>query len=395
MTVKRFYEQPYLRTLDVQVVQTGEDGSGQYCILEETIFYPEGGGQPADTGEIGNVRVTDVQTVDGEIRHYTDGEIHTGKFHARIDWNRRWDHMQQHAGQHLLSAAFDDLLGMKTVSFHLGEDRSSIDLNVNTVTDGERRKAEGFVKRVIRQHLPIQVDWMEKEAALKMDLRKPPAVEGPIRIVSIEGVDINACGGTHPENTADVELIKVIGTEKVKAGLRVYFLCGDRAFDQFHLLSETADALVHQLNAPVLQLTEAAAALLQEKLKLEKEMKQMSSKMLELEAAALSPTGKDGMIHAAFHDRPMKELQQLAKTAIETHPAAVLMLLSVEDEGTKFVCAKGAEAGGELKSLLPLLLEELDGKGGGNDRLIQGGGKGASSPEALLGIFSSWREKLQ
>lgn len=302
--------------------------------------------------------------------------------------------MQQHAGQHLLSAAFDDLLGMKTVSFHLGAERASIDLDVENLSDADRREAEEHVKKVIRRHLPIGVTWKEKEAALKMDLRKPPAVEGPIRIVSIEGVDINACGGTHPENTADVELVKIIGTEKVKAGMRVYFLCGDRAFVHFQLLSETAGTLVQQLNAPVTQLAEAAAALIQDKLKLEKETKNMSSRMLELEAANLSPSGKEGVIHAVFQNRPLKELQQLAKTAVESHPAAVLMLLSVEEDGTKFVCAKGSQAEGELKSLLPLLLNELGGKGGGNDRLIQGGGKGASSPEALFRIFSTWIEKL-
>ena len=395
MAEKRYYDQPALQQLDVRVVRTGEDNNGPYGILDETIFYPEGGGQPADHGEIGGFQVMDVQTVEGEIRHYTKEKLHTGEFLAKLDWARRWDHMQQHNGQHLLSAAFDDLLGMKTVSFHLGADRASIDLEVVSLTESQSIKVEESVRNVIRKHLPIHVNWMEKEEALQLNLRKPPAVEGPIRIVSIEGVDTNACGGTHPENTADVGLVKIIGTEKVKAGLRVYFLCGDRAFHHFHMLGKATDELVQQLNAPVSQLTEAAATLIQEKLKLEKEAKQMRSKLLEFEAATLSPAGKNGMIQAVYHDRPLKELQQLAKSAIEQHPAAVLMLLSIDDEGTKFVCTKGAESPSELKTLLPLLLEKLEGKGGGNDRLIQGGGKASASPETLFAIFSAWREILQ
>ncbi|HSI67162.1 MAG TPA: alanyl-tRNA editing protein [Planococcus sp. (in: firmicutes)] len=395
MAEKRYYDQPAVKQLDIRVVRTGEDSTGRYCILDETIFYPEGGGQPADHGEIGGFQVRDVQMVEGEIRHYTNEQLHTGEFRATLDWARRWDHMQQHTGQHLLSAAFDDLLGMKTVSFHLGADRSSIDLDVVSLTEAQTGEVEEVVRTIIRKHLPIHVNWMEKEEALQLKLRKPPAVEGPIRVVSIEGVDTNACGGTHPENTADVGLVKIVGTEKVKAGLRVYFLCGERAFHHFHLLAKATDELVQQLNAPVSQLTEAAAALIQEKLKLEKEAKQMRSKLLEFEAAALSPVGKGGVMQAVYDNRPLKELQQLAKAAIENHPAAAVMLLSIDEEGTKFVCANGAESPGELKTLLPLVLEKLDGKGGGNERLVQGGGKGSVSPETLIGIFSTWRENLQ
>jgi alanyl-tRNA synthetase len=394
MTEKRYYDQPALKELDIRVIRSGKDHTGPYCILDETIFYPEGGGQPADQGQIGGLQVMDVQLVEGEIRHYTKEQVHNGEFCAKLNWARRWDHMQQHAGQHLLSAAFEDLLGMKTVSFHLGPDRASIDLEVASMTVVESSKAEEFVRNVIRKHLPIHTDWKKKEEALEMNLRKPPAVEGPIRIVSIEGVDTNACGGTHPENTADVGIVKILGTEKVKAGMRVYFLCGDRAFNHFHLLGKTTDELVRQLNAPLAQLTEAAEALIQEKVKLEKEAKQVRSKLLEFEAAALSPSGKNGVIGAVYEDRPLKELQQLAKTAIEIHPASALLLLSVDEDGTKFVCANGAESPGELKTLLPVLLEQLDGKGGGNNRLIQGGGKRVDRPETLISIFSAWREKL-
>lgn len=134
MTMKLYYQDSEISEAMVEVIKTGKDKAGSYAVLDQSCFYPEGGGQPADTGNIGPANVLDVQTVEGEIRHYTDVELPKERFAAKLDWRKRWDHMQQHAGQHVLSALFDDVYGLKTQSFHLGKERVSIDLDLDTVT---------------------------------------------------------------------------------------------------------------------------------------------------------------------------------------------------------------------------------------------------------------------
>ncbi|MGK7376588.1 alanyl-tRNA editing protein [Planococcus sp. 1R117A] len=395
MTSKLYYEDSELAKASVTVTQTGEDAKGIFVILDQTCFYPEGGGQPGDTGTIGDANVLDVQTVDGEIRHYTDSKLTEGTFPAELDWKRRWDHMQQHAGQHVLSAVFDDGHDMKTSSFHLGEERVSIDLDTPQVSKEQLLEAETAANEVIRQHLPISTEWVSDEQAKNLELRKTPAVTGEIRLVKIEGVDLNACGGTHPKNTADIAMIKIIGTEKAKGGTRVYFLCGNRAMDYFRQLVETTDELVQQLNAPVQELPEAAALLLKEKVGNEKVLKELRTQLLEAEAAAIQPEDDTGLIQQVFHNRPVKEVQQLARLAIAKQPSAVLLFLIAEEENIRFVCAKGEEAEGDMRNVLKELLLLTDGKGGGNAQFVQGGGKTEHSPEMFFRAFQLSLKNIQ
>jgi alanyl-tRNA synthetase len=395
VTTKLYYENPELREATVSVIQSDKDDHGFFSLLDKTCFYPEGGGQPADTGHINNVRVLDVQTVGEEIRHYTEAPLLLGSYRAEIDWERRWDHMQQHAGQHVLSAIFDDFYGMKTSSFHLGEERVSIDLDASDISKGQWLDVEKKANEVIRQHMPIETAWITKEEVPAMKLRKPPAVEGLIRLVTIEGADVNACGGTHPLNTADIGLIKMISMEKSKGGTRVYFLCGSRAFRHFQQLLETSDELVRRLNAPTEELAAAAAALLQEKAENEKTIKELRSKLLEAEAATLSPNSETGSIEMAFENRPIKEVQQLARLAVANHPSATLLFLSFQEGEVRFVCAKGVEATGDMRAPLKELLAMTGGKGGGNAQFGQGGGSATASAEVYFQAFQDSVKNIQ
>src|SRR5690606_4265619 len=232
--------------------------------------YPEGGGQPADTGLIGEFEVWDVQTIDGEIRHYTRSKASPGHFTAAIDKERRFDHMQQHTGQHLLSAVFEDELGMATTSFHLGADTVTIDLNAAAIKTEQLKAVEQRVNRLIRCLLPIETEWVTKEQAEGMRLRKQPAVEGDIRLVKIGDIDINPCGGTHLKNTGEIGLIKILRTEKSKSSTRVYFLCGNRAIGHFDLLQSVTDQLTKRLNSPAAELPEAAELMVNDRKEKEK-----------------------------------------------------------------------------------------------------------------------------
>ena len=385
MTMKLYYQDSEISEAMVEVIKTGKDKAGSYAVLDQSCFYPEGGGQPADTGNIGSANVLDVQTVEGEIRHYTDVELPKERFDAKLDWQKRWDHMQQHAGQHLLSALFEDEYGLKTQSFHLGKERVSIDLDLDTVTKEQLQEVEKMANETIRQGLAIAAYWVNPAEAKELNLRKPPAVEGDIRLVEIEGVDLNPCGGTHPKNTTDIGLLKIISTEKAKGGTRVYFLCGNRALTYFNFLMDTTDKLVVQLNAPASELSQAAGALLAEKATADKTIKILQEQLLNLEAEAILPD--DGVVEKLFEDRPIKELQQLARYVISRNHAATVLFISRSGDDVRFVCAKGEQAPGDMREVLKQLLALTDGKGGGNPQFAQGGGKTAEAPERFQEIF--------
>ena len=393
MTDKLYYQDSEIAEAKVRVIHSGSDEKGYYAVLNQTCFYPEGGGQPADRGIIGKAKVLDVQTVKDEIRHYTDIPLNKESFLAEIDWARRFDHMQQHAGQHVLSAVFDDVYEMKTQSFHLGEDRVSIDLDAKEISEIQLEDVEAKANRVIRRHIPIETEWVTEQQAAERQLRKPPAVKGDIRLVTIAGIDINACGGTHPKNTADLNVIKIISTEKAKGGTRVYFLCGSRAMEHFQFLIETNSELIHKLNAPAAGLTEAAEALLKEKAANEKELKELRFKLLEAEAAAVKPEGET--VEKIFHGRPFKEVQQLAKLVIAGHPSAFLLFLAIDGNDIRFVCARGENASGDMRQPLKELLALTEGKGGGNLQFAQGGGRSTEPVETFVETFREALRKIQ
>lgn len=385
MTIKLYYQDSEISEAQVKVVDSGKDAAGYYAILDQSCFYPEGGGQPADTGEIGPAKVLDVQSVEGEIRHYTDIQLPKDNFSAQLDWQRRWDHMQQHAGQHLLSALLEDDFGFKTQSFHLGKERVCIDLDLDSATKEQLLAAEKKANHLIRQCLAIRDRWVTSEQAKDQGLRKPPVVEGDIRLVEIDGIDLNPCGGTHPKSTADIGLLKIISTEKAKGGMRVYFLCGDRALQHFNFLMETTDKLVAQLNAPAAELPEAAKALLADKASADKTIKNLQEQLLNMEAEMILPT--DGIVEKTFEGRPIKELQQLARLVIGKNPSATVLFISTSEGDMRFVCAKGEQAPGDMREVLQQLLALTEGKGGGNTQFAQGGGATDKSPEIFKEVF--------
>ncbi len=386
MTRKLYYDDPYLREITVQVAESASDERGQYVVLDQTCFYPEGGGQPADHGMIGAAAVQDVQNFDGEIRHYLDRKLEPGEYKAVLDWHRRWDHMQQHAGQHLLSALLEDRHGFKTTSFHLGQERVSIDLHQASISRETLRQVELEANRIISRHLPIRTQFVNEQQLETLHLRKPPAVTGDIRLVEMEGIDLNACGGTHPDNTAGIGLLKIIGTEKAKGGTRLYFLCGERALEHFGKLSDTSDALVGKLNAPLTELVQAADVLLSEKMAADKEITELKKQLLSAEAKALTP--EEGVLVRDFGDRPVKELQQLARLATEHYPSVCLLFASQAQGSIRLVCAKGNESSADMRESLKRLLQETDGKGGGTAALAQGGGNTQEPFERFQEIFT-------
>ena len=230
MTTRLYYTDSMLRSFDATVVSCDRRADRIEVVLDRTTFYPTSGGQPFDTGTLGPARVLDVvDREDGEIAHIVSEPLAIGQRVAgEVDWPRRFDHMQQHTGQHILSAAFDRVFGVRTVSFHLGSETSTIDL-ATEVTPTELAAAETAASRVVWDDRPVTVRFATADEALELPLRKESSRSGELRLVDVSAFDLSACGGTHVPRTGMIGVIAVSGWERFKGGTRVAFVCGGRA----------------------------------------------------------------------------------------------------------------------------------------------------------------------
>ena len=225
-TERLYYHDSMLLSFDAHVLRSEENR----VVLDRTAFYPTSGGQPHDVGTLGGARVLNVEdNDDGEVIHFLEGPLAANEVHCEIDAVRRFDHMQQHTGQHLLSAVFVEMFQFPTVSFHLGEESCTMDLSIATIADEQVKRAEAHANVLIVENLPVRVSYRDKHEVTTLALRKETKREGEIRLIEIEGLDLCACGGTHVKATGQIGAILLRKVEKVKQGIRVEFVCGHRA----------------------------------------------------------------------------------------------------------------------------------------------------------------------
>src|SRR5688500_16482922 len=249
MTERLYYTDPYLREFDAVVTRAFEREGQPAVALDRTAFYPSSGGQPFDVGALGSARVVDV--VDGdddEVVHVLDRAIGEGeRVRGVIDWERRFDHMQQHTGQHVLSAAFDALVKARTESFHLGGESATIDL-AKTVTADDIVLVENAANVIVWEDRPVSIRFADAAEAASLPLRKESLRTGTLRLIEVEACDVSACGGTHVARTGAIGMIAVTGTEKVRGGTRVEFVCGRRALARFRLAQNAAAGAARTLS---------------------------------------------------------------------------------------------------------------------------------------------------
>src|ERR687898_846229 len=244
-----YYTDPYLVEFDAVVRDVLRHDDQWKVTLDRTAFYPTSGGQPFDTGTLGDAKVLDVfDQDDGTIGHLVDRELATNsRVRGHVDWSRRFDHMQQHTGQHLLSAAFEREAGAKTVSFHLGTSASTIDLDKELQAD-QIARVEDIVNGVLWEDREVCVKFVTAHEAAKLPLRKEPAREGELRIIEIKDYDLSACGGTHVDRTGAIGIIVLSAYERFKGGLRVEFVCGGRALRAYRSLKNSVSGSVRLLS---------------------------------------------------------------------------------------------------------------------------------------------------
>ncbi|WP_226584116.1 alanyl-tRNA editing protein [Halobacillus litoralis] len=375
---KLYYIDPYKMEFESQVMRVDQDERGYYVILKETAFYPTGGGQPHDTGTLNEIEVIDVEEVDGEVRHYTEEKLDSDTEYVQgsINQDRRIDHMQQHCGQHIISAVFDDQFNIPTTSFHLGKKTVTIDLNAEALDDDLLQQVEQQVNQIIRRNHPVETKWMSVEEAAEYPLRKPLAVNGEVRLVIIPNVDYNGCGGTHPSSTGEVMAVKFLGWTKNKKQVRLEFACGYRVLDMLGQKHRILTEMKQIVPKPEGELVEEVNELIRSSRKKDKKMADLEEQLLQYEARDIVSESQDNrVIQRIYEGRSIKMLQSLGKSIMEEAPHAYLILISEQKDQLQFVLAHGSDIDRNMNEVAKQVLPLIEGKGGGKPNFVQGGGK--------------------
>ena len=381
MTLRLYYTDAYLRDFEADVVDRADEGRRVY--LDRTAFYPASGGQPFDLGTLGGVDVVDVVDEGDRVAHLLTSPVPAARVRGVVAWERRFDHMQQHTGQHLLSAVLHEQLGHQTVSVHFGKDVSTLDLDVSAVDHAHLVEAERRANRIVTENRPVTVTF--EDAGSAGGLRRTSSREGTLRIITIDDLDRSACGGTHVRTTGEIGAIAIRRVERVKHHARVEFLCGERAMRRARadhellsrlagLFSASADELPALVEAQRTELKEAAAA----RRELETSLSEVRAR--DLHAAAVPDAGGVRSI-VLREDGPIDRLRPLA-LALGALPRSVFVGWSTEPPAV--LVSSSADSGVDAGPLLRAALAQVGGRGGGNARLAQGTAPSAAALEEAV-----------
>jgi alanyl-tRNA synthetase len=386
MTERLHHQDPYLLDFEATVVEVREHEGRPAVVLDRTAFYAESGGQPWDTGTLGDATVVAVVEDGDEVLHVVDRPLAPGAVRGHVDGERRRDHMQQHHGQHLLSRAFVEVAQAQTIAFHLGSEATTIDLD-REVTTVQANAAERRANEVIWEARPVRVEMVTAEDARATGVEPPEGVTEGIRVVEALGFDRQPCGGTHPRTTAEVGFVVLTGIERYKGKSRVSFVCGHRALVLVGRQRSALDQLVAAFSAPVAELPDVARRLKADLADGERRERALVERALEGEARRLlaeakgeapaSPS-KPTVVVASYDGWTPDDLRILALRLVAREPCVAL--LGSRAEKAHLVIAQSDGLTHDVPALLRSALELLGGKGGGRGNVAQGGG---DRPERL------------
>lgn len=394
VTERLYYSDSHLIEFEARVVDVSERVSGWTAIvLNRTAFYPTGGGQPSDTGTIDGLRVVEcIDDGDRGVLHVLQGvaPAKDAIVRGRVDWPRRLDHMQQHTGQHILSQAFVTLFDAPTRSFRVLDTSCEIDVDLKDPTPEKIERAVELANNVIWEDRAIEIRNVSSEEAAELSLRKEPARAGELRLIEIEGFDLTPCGGTHAYRTGEVGMIAVRSWERAKGLTRIEFVAGTRALADYRKANRSAREVAALFSAAREDIPSLTAHLLEEHKELNRRIRVLEEMAAEVEAAKLLAGSVGGVIAHVFEGREAESLKKLAQ-ALMANPGTIALLGSRDKDTARLVFARSSDVDGDMNSLMREACALLDGRGGGNPDLAQGGGKRV---ELLGEILEQMRAKL-
>ncbi len=379
-----YWEDPYRSQATTRILERRATDTGVALRLVDRLFYPESGGQPADHGTIDGMELIRLEMDEEKLWHHLSRAPEGEQVTVRIDVKRRRDHMQQHLGQHILSRAFEELAKARTIGFHMGNRTTTIDLD-RYLAPETLRAAEAWSNRIIDEHRDVRSFFPTAEEKISLRLRKDPDAHETLRVVRIEGVDDAACGGTHPHNTSEVGLLKIVKSEKYKEGMRITFLCGARARDHYAFEHGLLQNLSARLGTGMETLLPRLDNLLDDlsDLRHRRDTLVEEKRVRTIETLAKPLEEKGTLIHR-FEEGP-DFYRPIAATLTARH-RGVLLLFSVADEGYHFILACDDTSQDELQQRFLALKSQATVKGGGH-RLMKQGRLTGITTDTIMQLF--------
>jgi alanyl-tRNA synthetase len=368
VTERLYYQDCYLRQFTARVMETADEGRRVY--LDRTAFYPTSGGQPFDLGSLSGVTVREVIDEEDRIAHVLDAPLAAAEVQGIVDWDRRYDHMQQHSGQHLLSAVLEELFKIRTVSFHLGSEVSTIDVDAPALTAGQLERAEDRCAEIVAEARPIQITF--EDASADLELRKASTRAGTLRIVTIEGADRSACGGTHVRTAAEIGMVLTGKTEKIRGTTRVEFVCGTRALRRARADNRLVASIGRALSVPPEQTPDLIAGMIEKNKLLEKNGNRLAAELArregrELYAAAVpDAAGLRTLVQRGSIDDAMRARAQAFVAGEKS------VFLAICDQPPSLLLAASTDSGIHAGDRMKAAVTASGGRGGGNQQLGQG-----------------------
>ena len=380
MTEKLFYTDSHLQEFTAEVVSCRPRDNGYEAVLSRTAFFPEGGGQAADTGVIDGIRVYDVQEKGEQIFHYLEGELEEGKnVTGQIDWDKRFSRMQQHSGEHIVSGIVHARFGYDNVGFHLNDELCTLDLS-GPLTKEELREVENAANEAVFANVPVRVSYPSKEELKTLDYRSKIEIDGQVRIVTIPGYDVCACCAPHVYFTGEIGLIKLVQSQNYKGGIRITMLCGRRALKDYQQKEESVKAIMGSLSAKEELIAEAVERVKEECTQLKSELAESRYQILEAQAEKIP----DGQKKVCIFDSKLSgnEPRELMNLVLKKGVEVCAVFAGNEESGYRYVIGSETE---DVRPYSKILKEQFDGRGGGKPVMVQGSVNG--SEEAIRKVF--------
>ena len=383
MTNRLYYTDPSCRRFDATVTRAFDHEGRPAVTLDRTAFYPSSGGQPFDTGRLGGTDVVDTIDDGDEIIHVLASPLaHGASVTGEIDWTRRFDHMQQHTGQHILSGAFETLFENLTVGFHMGAEVSTIDL-ARDASSAEIERGVDESNRIVWEDRPVSIRFVSKSEAAALSLRKEPQREGTLRLIDISGFDLCACGGTHVDRTGAIGLIAVLGAERMRGGSRLTFVCGARALRALRTYRDAVAGSVRALSVLPNELPAAIERIQDESKELRKQAKGLQDKLAEREGVRLAAAAPEiegvRLVADVLDGWDVTGLKSLAAAATASARACVVLVTAAQPVSIVVACSPSVSI--DANAVLQQLTRRFGGRGGGKPGLAQGGGLAAPAQE--------------